>query len=604
MKKIFFCFGALLLLAGSCRCNTESASDHADTLSGGGTAMEGRLETGDSRVKMKAKKNYLLIPSQNHGPEASLAINVKDSNILGENQVIELASERIDYWIPVDISSYKGKRLEVLISPVDKESAYSGTLRQSNDAGYCREERYRPIYHFSPDFGWTNDPNGMVYHDGEYHLAYQANPYGTRHYNMHWGNAVSSDLVHWTDLPFIVSPDSLGAVFSGSAVLDEENSAGFGENALVAMYTSAGRYQRQSIAYSTDGGRTYTKYIGNPVISELSLPDFRDPKMIRYEDRWVVAVAAGDVIAFYGSVDLKEWNKLSEFGRGIGSHAAVWECPDLIELEYGGETKWVLLVSINPGGPNGGSVTQYFVGDFDGREFIADSLPYPLWLDEGTDNYAGVTFANTEGRHIFLGWMSNWFYSQETPFKNFRNAMTIPRDLSLRHDGKHLFLASSPSPEIIAACRDERELEVPAVLSGDYVVTPLLDNNDGAYMIEFTVVPDKGKKLELQLLNSKGEKMRWHFDFTGGILSLDRSESGIVDFEPRFANGNIIAHIVPRGEYKIQLFVDRHSTEMFINDGDVSFTNTMFPTEVYDIARFSTKDEGVTIKDSRIFKIK
>lgn len=182
--------------------------------------------------------------------------------------------------------------------------------------------------------------------------------------------------------------------------------------------------------------------------------------------------------------------------------------------------------------------------------------------------------------------------------------MTIPRDLSLRHNGKHLFLASSPSPEVIAACCDERDLEVPAVLSGDYVVTPLLANNEGAYMIEFTVVPDEGKELELQLLNSKGEKMRWHFDFTGGILSLDRSESGIVDFEPRFANGNIIAHIVPRGEYKIQLFVDRHSTEMFINDGDVSFTNTMFPTEVYDIARFSTKDEGVTIKDSRIFKIK
>lgn len=574
MKRFLICLGAALALLSSCK---ES---------------------------IKAEKDYLLIPSQNHGPEALLSINLKGENILGEKQVIELATDRIDYWIPIDISSVRGSRLELLVETPDGTEAGPVEFRQSDSREFSRDERFRPVYHFSPDFGWTNDPNGMVYYDGEYHLAYQANPYGTRHYNMHWGNAVSEDLVHWTDLPVIVRPDSLGAVFSGSAVLDAEGSAGFGDNALVAMYTSAGRLQRQSIAYSLDRGRNYTKYEGNPVITDLDSPDFRDPKMMKYGDSWVVSVAAGDVIAFYGSKDLKDWTKLSEFGRGIGSHAAVWECPDLIRFEYEGQTKWVLLVSINPGGPNGGSVTQYFIGDFDGKEFRADPLPYPLWIDEGTDNYAGVTFANTGDRKIFLGWMSNWFYSQETPFENFRNAMTIPRDLSLRHNGKHLFLASSPSPEVLAARCDEKSLALPDVIARPESVSPVIEDNNGAYVIEFTAVPDKGKKMELQLRNTKGEKMVFRFDFRAGKLSLDRSNSGIVDFEPRFSNDNIVTDIVPRKEYFVQLFVDRHSTELFINDGDVSFTNTMFPTEVYDILDFIPLDGKMTIKDAKVSRIK
>ena len=574
MKRFLICLGAALALLSSCK---ES---------------------------IKAEKGYLLIPSQNHGPEALLSINVKGENILGEKQVIELATDRIDYWIPIDISSVRGSRLELLVETPDGTEAGPVEFRQSDSREFSRDERFRPVYHFSPDFGWTNDPNGIVYYDGEYHLAYQANPYGTRHYNMHWGNAVSEDLVHWTDLPVIVRPDSLGAVFSGSAVLDAEGSAGFGDNALVAMYTSAGRLQRQSIAYSLDRGLNYTKYEGNPVITDLDSPDFRDPKMMKYGDSWVVSVAAGDVIAFYGSKDLKDWTKLSEFGRGIGSHAAVWECPDLIRFEYEGQTKWVLLVSINPGGPNGGSVTQYFIGDFDGKEFRADPLPYPLWIDEGTDNYAGVTFANTGDRKIFLGWMSNWFYSQETPFENFRNAMTIPRDLSLRHNGKHLFLASSPSPEVLAARCDEKRLALPDVIARPESISPVIEDNNGAYVIEFTAVPVKGKKMELQLRNTKGEKMVFRFDFRAGKLSLDRSNSGIVDFEPRFSNDNIVTDIVPRKEYFVQLFVDRHSTELFINDGDVSFTNTMFPTEVYDILDFIPLDGKMTIKDAKVSRIK
>ncbi len=546
-------------------------------------------------MTQKVKSNYILVPGAEQGVRASMEIIVDGVNILGEAQSVVIPEGEPDYFIPVDVKAYKGKVAEVRITKMsfgrrDAKSTPADNnvtveIRQTKAPEYEYDEPYRPVYHFSPDFGWTNDPNGMVYSDGEYHLAYQKNPYGTRHSNMHWGNAVTTDLVHWEDLPFIVAPDSLGAVFSGSSVEDTYNTAGFGEKALIAMYTSAGRLQRQSIAYSTDRGRTYTKFEGNPVITDLERRDFRDPKIMRYEDKWVVAIAAGDVISFYDSYDLKNWTKISEFGKGIGSHAAVWECPDLIPIEYEGETKWVLLVSINPGGPNGGSVTQYFIGDFDGKNYTADPLPYPLWIDEGMDNYAGVTFANTGDRHIFLGWMSNWFYSNDVPTKNFRNAMTIARDLSLKHNGKHLFLASTPSPEILSARQEPSE--------GD--VLPA----SGAYEMTFTFKPEGGKQT-LRLYNSLGEEMVYTFDFDNLSLSLDRSKSGNVDFNPRFSNADIRTTLVKRDEYKVRLFVDRHSTEMFINDGDLCFTNTMFPTESYDSYEIS----GPEVSDLVVYELK
>lgn len=544
-------------------------------------------------TEIVAQQDYLLIPSSNSGSVSRFSIVADGKNILGEVQDINLAHGSADYYIPVDISAWKGRRLKVILTGVDDRDLSVTGMKQGPDRGFVREEPYRQVYHFTPDFGWTNDPNGMVYHDGEYHLAYQANPYGTKHFNMHWGNAVSTDLVHWTDLPFIVAPDSLGAIFSGSSVVDTENSAGFGKDAIIAMYTSAGRHQQQSIAYSTDRGRTYTKYEGNPVIPEKENPDFRDPKMMRYGDGWIVSVAAGDVIAFYGSKDLKEWEHLSDFGRGIGSHAAVWECPDLMRFEWNGQEKWVLIVNINPGGPNGGSVAQYFIGQFDGRSFKADPLPYPLWIDEGTDNYAGVTFSNTGDRHIFLGWMSNWLYSNEVPTVNFRNSMTIARDLSLKHNGRHLFLASVPSPEIYSARVSSTEVAVPDLKTGDFTVASLLPDNRGAYEIDFTVIPGRDN-MEMRLFNGKGEEMVYTFDFENLTLNLDRSRSGLTDFYEGFAKSDILTHLVRREAYDVKLFVDRHSTEMFVGDGDLTFTNTMFPTEVYDSLSFSACDAVVS----------
>ena len=548
---------------------------------------------GRNSVEMTAERDWLLIPASDRGPVASLAILSDGKNILGEAQLINPAPDTADYWIPVDISDYRGRQLEIVIDSEESPEAALSAIRQSDSRELDLDEPYRQVYHFTPEFGWTNDPNGMVWHDGEYHLAYQANPYGTKHFNMHWGNAVSTDLVHWTDLPFIVAPDELGAIFSGSAVVDVEGTAGFGENAIVAMYTSASDTQKQSIAWSTDGGRSYTKHDGNPVLEEPGIKDFRDPKLLRHGDSWIVSVAAGDRIIFYESDDLKEWTCLSEFGEGIGAHGGVWECPDLIPMEYGGQRKWVLIVNINPGGPNGGSAAQYFIGDFDGTSFTADPLPYPLWVDEGMDNYAGVTFSNTGDRQIFLGWLSNWLYSEHTPTVNFRNGMTIARDLSLRSNGEHLFLASSPSPEILSARREAVSFRN-GMENGVCEIPQLLPENDGAYELCMTVTPGKSGKFELQLGNSLGEKAVWSFDFNDLSLNLDRSESGRTDFSDKFGKSDIRAKLVKRDRYELRLFVDRQSTELFINDGDVSFTNSIFPNEAYNSLSLTSPDARVS----------
>ena len=259
--------------------------------------------------------------------------------------------------------------------------------------------------------------------------------------------------MHWKHLPVAISPDGLGTIFSGSAVVDKDNTAGFGKNAIIAFYTSAGEQQAQSIAYSLDNGRTFTKYNHNPVIANPNIQDFRDPKVFWYapEKKWIMSLATSQTITFYASKNLKQWEKLSEFGENIGAHTGVWECPDLFPLSYKGETKWILFVSINPGGPNGGNATQYFIGNFDGTTFTPDPLPYPLWIDYGRDNYAGVTWSNipeSDGRRIFLGWMNNWDYGNMVPTQNFRSAMTLPRELRLADNGEHLVVASFPIKEI------------------------------------------------------------------------------------------------------------------------------------------------------------
>ena len=557
-------------------------------------------------VDYKIQSSYLLIPVEEKAPE--IKISVSASNPTHQYAFdVHLAVDKIDYWVPLDVKELKDQNLTLSFLGVNESILGIKEIKQSNEFEFEYNEKYRPQFHFSPEYGWMNDPNGMVYLDGEYHLFYQYNPYGSMWGNMHWGHAVSTDLNSWTYLPTAIAPDSLGAIFSGSAVIDVNNTAGFGKNAMVAIYTSAGRVQSQSIAYSTDKGRTFTKYEGNPVIPNPGIPDFRDPKVFWHNEsnQWIMSLATKQTITFYGSANLKSWTHLSEFGDGIGSHGGVWECPDLVSLDYNGKTKWVLLVSINPGGPNGGSATQYFIGDFDGKTFRADALPYPLWMDYGRDNYAGVTWSNipeNDGRKIFMGWMSNWDYANNVPTKNFRSAMTVARELKIANNGKHLVVSNYPVSET-KTLRALESAKKDVVVEKEVVLSNLLDKNKGTYEIEMTLKPQNAGIFGFILQNSKNEELEFRFDMTTGFFSIHRHKSGLVDFEGRFAAG-MNAPLVKKDAYKVRVLVDKASAEIFINEGELALTSIFFPTEVMNKLKFYTKEGKFSAEHIKIYQIK
>lgn len=553
---------------------------------------------------IEVQQKYLLLPIENEATEVKMQLLVENTPI-GEPINIRIAQNQIDYWIPIEIEAYKGKKLTLTFNEAQNARMGFSKIKQSANYNFVYQEKYRPQYHFSPQYGWTNDPNGMVYHNGEYHLFFQYNPYGCKWGNMHWGHAVSKDLVQWQQLPYALAPDKLGAIYSGCVVIDKDNTAGFGKDAMVAIFTSAGEQQVQSLAYSLDNGRSFTKYEGNPVLTHPTIVDFRDPKVFWYAptQQWIMSLATSQSITFYSSKNLKEWTQLSEFGEGIGNHDGVWECPDLFPLTYDGQTKWVLFVSINPGSPNGGSATQYFIGNFDGKTFTPDPLPYPLWIDYGRDNYAGVTWNNVpaeDGRRLFIGWMSNWDYSNEVPTTNFRNAMTLARTLSLAHNGKHLVVASKPVKEM-ERLRSET-ISLPNKTATTTTFEQLLNNNDGTYELTFSITPNGSDNFSFSLLNDKGEELTYIFDIANKTLLTNRAKSSVA-FNANFAAMLIKAPLTAKKSYTIRLLVDKASTELFVNDGEVVQTNTIFPTEAYNALRFKTDKGTLSIKDVTIYKL-
>lgn len=454
--------------------------------------------------------------------------------------------------------------------------------RSKNTTDSIAYETYRSQYHFTPETGWMNDPNGMVYYEGDYHLFYQHYPDSTVWGPMHWGHAVSKDMIHWEHLPIALYPDSLGYIFSGSAVVDWKNTSGLGSAEippLVAIYTyhdpegyPAGRvdFQTQGIAYSVDKGRTWTKYDKNPVLPNPGIQDFRDPKVSWNEvsNQWVMTLAVKDHIEFYASPDLKKWSKLSEFGNTIGAHGGVWECPDLFPLkDEQGKTKWVLFVSINPGGPQGGSATQYFVGDFNGKSFLPQDT-ITRWIDHGADNYAGVTWSDipaSDGRRLFIGWMSNWQYANVVPTKTWRSATTLPREVVLNKKSTVYELKSMPVKEM-AAIQSQ-----PVNYNG----TAILENP--LYLIEFDV--DGREDFSLTLSNSLQEKVI--VAVKDGNLTFDRTASGIVHFNKDFA----AVHTMDLSDVEIRnlkIYVDLASAELFINDGERIMTEIVFPRQPYN----------------------
>ena len=445
-----------------------------------------------------------------------------------------------------------------------------------------------------------NDPNGMVFADGTYHLFYQYNPQGNDWGNMSWGHATSTDLMHWKEQAVAMTRDELGAIFSGSAVIDKDNTAGFGANAMVALYTSAGETgdvagkQQQSIAYSTDGGKTFTRYTGNPVIKNND-DNLRDPKVFWHADskQWVMALAKGWArgVEFYGSTNLTSWNHLSTFVVDLpGRPNFQWECPDLIQMG----NKWVLLVSVNPGGPILGSGMMYFVGDFDGKEFKTDALDYPLWLDYGMDNYAGVTWSNTGDRKIMIGWMNNWSYAGAVPCTPWRSAMTLPRELKLTTFGGKPLLCCPVVSEVDKIASQWQNVSSEALP---------LDAKKSAYQLRINVSMDQNSTITLS--NSKDEKFVIDIRSSDRTLTARRNAAtGRVDFNGSFSIPSMQAPLNVEGNtVVVDLFVDQSSVEIVTQDGAMSMTNLVFPTSIYDQLTISNANCSAQVRSlSRIWQ--
>jgi len=508
------------------------------------------------RVEQGAK--YLLLPVQEKEENAHIAV-LDGRNEMVKRLNVRLAVDKVDYYVPFEIKqaqlldiTFQGDRRT---TGAVKDFACWKEMKYSDAFDTTNREKFRPAYHHTPLYGWMNDPNGMFYKDGVWHLYYQYNPYGSQWENMTWGHSTSKDLIHWEAQPQAIEADWLGAIFSGSAIVDKDNTAGFGRNAVIAMYTSAGTAQTQSIAYSADGGQTFTKYAGNPVIT-YHAPDFRDPKVFRFEERWIVVLAVGQEVQFYSSTNMKDWKLESSFGREYGNHDGVWECPDMLCF---GE-KWVLLLNINPGGPFGGSATQYFVGTFDGRTFTCEDNPSETkWMDYGKDHYAAVTFHGApDGRIVALPWMSNWQYANQVPTHQFRSANGLPRDLGLTTVDGETYLTSTPSKEVSA-------------LRGKKMKQP-------TETCEITV--DVKGSAHITLSNAKGEEVTMCYDAQKQTFSMDRKKSGDVSFSEAFP---CVTTAPTYGSIRqLRLFIDRCSIEAFDSEGKMAMTNLVFPSEPYN----------------------
>ena len=560
-------------------------------------------------VSLDVTEDYLLLPIQDDAPEGKICI-VKDNEQKGTLMNVRLARERVDSYVPFALSAYKGQHISIEIQGVPETALCWKELKLSGSFDMANKESFRPVYHHTPAYGWMNDPNGMFYKDGLYHLYFQYNPYGSVWGNMHWGHSTSTDLMHWKFEGCAIVPDAWGAIFSGSCVVDHENTAGFGKEAVVAFYTSAkstpwGDIQMQSMAYSLDNGKTFTKYEGNPILTS-SEKDFRDPKVFWYAPgkHWVMILAVGQHMEIYSSVNLKEWKKESEFGAMQGAHGGVWECPDLVEIPVEGtrEKKWVLICNLNPGGPFGGSAAQYFVGSFDGKKFVNESPTQTKWMDWGKDNYATVTWNNApDGRCIALGWMSNWQYANNVPTRQYRSANTLARDLTLYREGQELYLKSTPSVEVKKA--RGKKVSIPSFkVSEKHEIVNLFEEKQGAYEVEIVIQNAGASKIAFCLLNDKGEKVSMYYDLNRKQFVMDRSESGTVDFSKDFPAVTVAPANVDK-ELTLRLFVDRSSIEAFGEDGKFVMTNLVFPSQPYVKMCFEADKNGYAVKALNVYKL-
>lgn len=593
-------------------------------------------------IKVENPTKYLLLPIQEEKDEAQVLLDTgsKDDTWMD----VRLAQNGSDYYVPFALG--KGKTATVKILGLKKDALALNLLKLSDTFDTTNTDYYRPSYHFTPLYGWMNDPNGMVYKDGEYHLYFQYNPYGSKWGNMHWGHAVSKDLVHWEHLDPAIARDPVGHIFSGSSVVDKKNTAGFGKDAIIAIYTnnSVKHDEVQCIAYSNDNGRTFTKYEGNPVLIPFDgLKDFRDPKVFWYEKGkcWYMIVSADKETRFYKSKNLKKWNYVSAFGKGLGQQPCQYECPDFFQLPVNGDKKkmkWVMTMNINPGCWFGGSATEYFVGDFDGKKFTCPDANEVKWLDWGKDHYATVTFSNTGDRVLGITWMSNWQYANLTPFKQNRGANGLPRELKLYEKNGKYYISEDVAPEVYALRKDTKNV-ADASVSDEKMLAGVAANMEGAFEIEADVTPDANGIAGIEISNNKRERTLIYFDMKQGKVVMDRTESGLTDFgkqavphdielawdKQRAAEGKEPARIANSINYKndfalatwaplslcedgkktyhVDIFVDKSSVELFVDGGRIAMTNLVFPVAPYENVKLYTQDGKAEFKNLKVHKL-
>lgn len=606
------CKGAVLALAvsyGLIYCHTNKSKFMLE-------------QKGDSLtlIHITNPTNYILLPIEEEAEESRVRLDIGD--VADTDMDIRLAQTKVDYWVPFVLPA-DAKTVTVRVQKSLGDALCWKEMKLSDTFDPSHTDKFRPVYHHAPLYGWMNNANGLVYEDEEYHLYYQYNPYGSKWGNMHWGHSISKDLMHWEHLAPAIVRDTLGHIFSGSSIVDQENVAGYGTGTILAFYTSASdkNGQIQCLAYSNDNGRTFTKYDKNPILrSSDRRKDFRDPKVFWYApgNKWIMIVAADKEMCFYDSEDLKDWNYMSSFGEGYGVQPCQFECPDMVELPVDGDTehkKWALIVNVNPGCYFGGSATQYFIGDFDGTRFICDSKPdVTKWLDWGKDHYATVSFSNMGRRVIVVPWMSNWQYCNNVPTKPFRGVNALPRELGLYTQSGDIYLSAAPVAEVKNLRKETKE--IPAfTVANDYHIESLLPDNEGAYELSLDIMAEKAEIIGFSLFNDKGEKVDIYFNLPERKLVMDRTKSGIVDFGKNSVTHEIEVHdrrkttsinyiddfalatwapVRKENKYRLDIFVDKCSVEIFLNEGKIAMSNLVFPTEPYNRMCFYSK--GGTFK--------
>ena len=608
---------------------------------------------------------YLILPIEESRPEAQVILDQGKSSDTWMD--VRLAQTNVDYSVPFALT--QGKKAVVKVIGLSSDAVALKEMRLSDTFDTSNTDYYRPLYHHTPLYGWMNDANGLFYKDGEYHLYFQYNPYGSKWGNMHWGHSVSRDLMHWQHLAPAIARDPMGHIFSGSSVVDTHNTAGFGKNAIVSFYTSHSMHdgrqvQVQCMAYSKDNGKTFIKYKGNPVVTPFDgLENFRDPKIFWYEPTksWYMIVSADKNMRFYQSKNLKKWTYVSQWGEGFGAQPNQFECPDFFPLPVDGDMskqKYVMIVNINPGFVYGGSATQYFIGEFDGKEFKCNSKPQTVkWLDWGKDHYATVTFSNLGSRVVAVPWMSNWQYANVTPIRQYRGANALPRELKLFSNNGEVYMSANVVDEARSLRKKTQQIgNISIDNANPYVKRGIFTDNDGAFEIEADVTANGSDLVGISLYNDKEERTLIYLDLKKKRIVMDRTESGLTDFGRLAERHDIEKQAAAAGEmkgreaqdlavnykndfalgtwaplslcgannnignsrwtedaastnaaasktYHLDIFVDKCSIEVFVDGGRIAMTNLVFPTLPYNNMKVYAEGGKAEVKNLNLHKL-